>query len=234
MFQYSTNLNCWAIKGDDFPISKAWFQASGEQWGRYNLPRYTLWGDLSFQSIWQYIPKTFTVFAGCQGGIDYNVLKLFEATFGKILGNWGIITTKNTTGNWEKWGWWRVFQSSNWGSMKDIYARSPFGEVQGLRIFLGERNPSRKSMAFFLANPQGSTDCPKSSMDFSRSRAICHCFPLPHALITELHRMVLQIFKALASPNLRAGRSKHIRNVVKSPWVMVESPMFVASITYVC
>ena len=66
----------------------------------------TLWGDLSFQSIWQYIylrlPKTFTVFAGCQGGIDYNVLKLSEATFGKILGNWGIITTKNTTGTWEK------------------------------------------------------------------------------------------------------------------------------------
>ena len=128
--------------------------ASGEQWGRYNLPRYTLWGDLSFQSIWQYIPKTFTVFAGCQGGIDYNVLKLFEATFGKILGNWGIITTKNTTGNWEKWGWWRVFQSSNWGSMKDIYARSPFGEVQGLGIFLGERNPSRKSMAFFWPIPK--------------------------------------------------------------------------------
>ena len=33
-FQYFTNLNSSAIKGDDSPISKPWFQVSGEQWGR--------------------------------------------------------------------------------------------------------------------------------------------------------------------------------------------------------
>ena len=44
-----------------------------------------------FGNIYIYLrlPKTFTVFAGCQGGIDYNVLKLSEATFGKNLGKLG-------------------------------------------------------------------------------------------------------------------------------------------------
>ena len=37
--------------------------------------------------------------------------------------------------------------------MKDIYARSPFGEVQGLGM-LGERNPLGKFMAFFWPIPK--------------------------------------------------------------------------------
>ena len=36
---YFTNLNCWAIKGDDFPYNHQ-YCSEGEQWGRYNLPRF--------------------------------------------------------------------------------------------------------------------------------------------------------------------------------------------------
>ena len=38
--QYFTNLNLAAIKGDDSPEIDHDSQGSGEQWGRYNLPRY--------------------------------------------------------------------------------------------------------------------------------------------------------------------------------------------------